>query len=85
MPQVDLITGESRHRHWTVEEKLSILAAAFAPGAVVREIARRANVSTGQSGFAPGRDGRGSSAAGGANSKRLAAPSGHSDTAGGRA
>ena len=48
MPQVDIITGEPRHRQWTVEEKLSILAAAFAPGAVVREIARRANVSTGQ-------------------------------------
>ncbi|MBV8398750.1 MAG: transposase [Acetobacteraceae bacterium] len=48
MPQVDVITGDPRHRSWTVEEKLSILAAAFAPGAVVREIARRANVSSGQ-------------------------------------
>jgi transposase len=48
MPQVDIITGEPRHRQWTVEEKLSLLAAAFAPGAVVREIARRANVTTGQ-------------------------------------
>jgi transposase len=48
MPQVDIITGEPRHRHWTVEEKLSLLAAAFAPGATVREIARRANVSTSQ-------------------------------------
>jgi transposase len=48
MPQVDIITGEPRHRKWTVEEKLSILAAAFAPGATVREIARRANVSTSQ-------------------------------------
>lgn len=48
MPQVDIISGDPRHWKWTVEEKLSILAAAFAPGATVREIARRANVSTSQ-------------------------------------
>jgi transposase len=48
MPQVDIITGQPRHRQWTVEEKPSLLTAAFAPGAVVREIARRANVSTSQ-------------------------------------
>lgn len=48
MPQVDIITGEKRVRRWTDEEKASILAAAFAPGAVVREVARRANISTGQ-------------------------------------
>jgi transposase len=48
MPQIDLITGEPRHRSWSLEEKQSILAAAFAPGAVVRQVARRANVSTSQ-------------------------------------
>ncbi|MGO9547860.1 MAG: IS66-like element accessory protein TnpA [Rhodomicrobium sp.] len=48
MVQVDIITGEPRHRTWTIEEKQSILAAAFAPGAVVKEVARRANISTGQ-------------------------------------
>jgi transposase len=48
MLQVDIISDDPRHRKWTVEEKLSILAAAFAPGATVREIARRANVSTSQ-------------------------------------
>lgn len=48
MVQVDVITGDPRHRRWTIEEKQSILAAAFAPGAVVREVARRVNVSTGQ-------------------------------------
>jgi len=48
MPQVDIITGEPRHRTWTIEEKKSILAAAFAPGAVAKEVARRANISTGQ-------------------------------------
>jgi transposase len=48
MPQVDIITGEHRRRSWTAEEKQAVLAAAFAPGAVVREVARRVNVSTGQ-------------------------------------
>jgi transposase len=48
MPQIDIITGESRRRSWTPQEKQAILAAAFAPGAVVTEVARRANVSTGQ-------------------------------------
>jgi transposase len=48
MPQVDIITGEARRRIWTAEEKQAVLAAAFAPGAVVRAVARRVNVSTGQ-------------------------------------
>jgi transposase len=48
MPQVDIITGEARHRTWTLEDKLSILEAAFAPGAVVAHVARRVNITTGQ-------------------------------------
>ena len=48
MPQVDIITGEQRVRSWTQEEKRSILAAAFAPGAVAAHVAKRANISTGQ-------------------------------------
>lgn len=48
MPQVDIITGQNRHRRWTDEEKRSILAAAFAPGAVASHVAKRVNVSTGQ-------------------------------------
>ena len=48
MPQVDIITGEKRFRQWTQEEKLSILEAAFAPGAVAAHVAKRVNVSTGQ-------------------------------------
>jgi transposase len=47
MPQVDVITDAPRHRRWSLEEKQSILAAAFAPGAIVAEVARRANVSSG--------------------------------------
>jgi transposase len=48
MPQVDVITGEERHRRWSLEEKQSILAAAFAPGAIAAHVAKRVNVSTGQ-------------------------------------
>jgi transposase len=48
MPQVDIITGADRHRRWSLDEKLSILAAAFAPGAVTAHIAKRMNVSTSQ-------------------------------------
>ena len=48
MPQVHVITGAPRQQRWSREEKESILAAAFAPGAVVRHVARRVNVSTSQ-------------------------------------
>jgi transposase len=48
MPQVDLITGQPRTRRWTLEDKLSILAAAFAPGAVALHVAKRASISTSQ-------------------------------------
>ena len=48
MPQIDLITGQARTRRWTLEDKLSILAAAFAPGAVAAQVAKRANISSGQ-------------------------------------
>ncbi len=48
MPKIDIITGEARHRTWTLEEKLSILQKAFAPGAAAAHVAREANVNTGQ-------------------------------------
>jgi transposase-like protein len=48
MPKIDIITGEARHRTWTLEEKLSLLQKAFAPGAVAAHVAREANVNTGQ-------------------------------------
>ncbi len=49
MPQVDIITNDRRHRRWSLEEKQSILAAAFgAPGVVIKDVAQRANISTGQ-------------------------------------
>lgn len=41
-----LLTGE-RRRTWTEDQKLAILGEAFAPGAVVAEVARRYEMSTG--------------------------------------
>jgi transposase len=41
-----LITGVERRRRWSLEERAQILAAIDEPGAVVAEVARRADVST---------------------------------------
>lgn len=46
MSQVDIITGPERRRRWSDEQKRTIVAAAFAPGAVVSEVARRADLCT---------------------------------------
>ena len=47
MGQVHFFTGVERRRRWSDDQKRAIVAAAFAPGAVVSEVARRADVSTG--------------------------------------
>jgi len=44
MGQIHILTGPERHRYWTVEQRRALVAAAFAPGAVVAEVARRADV-----------------------------------------
>ena len=44
MSQVHIITGPERRRRWSEEQKRAIVAAAFAPGAVVSEVARRADI-----------------------------------------
>ena len=44
MAQVHVLTGPERRRRFSVEEKRAIVAAAFAPGAVVSNVARRADV-----------------------------------------
>jgi transposase len=44
MGQVQVITGVERRRRWSVEQKRTIVMAAFAPGAVVTDVARRADV-----------------------------------------
>ena len=42
-----LLTGPERRRRWSLEDRAQILAEAFAPGAVVSEVARRFEISTG--------------------------------------
>jgi transposase len=46
MTQMTLITGAERRRRWSSEERRRILAEAEAPGAIVAEVARRADVCT---------------------------------------
>jgi transposase len=41
-----LMTGDERRRRWSDEERVRILAAIEEPGAVVAEVARRADVCT---------------------------------------
>ena len=48
MARVEVITGVERRRRWSDEEKRALVAESFAPGAVVAEVARRADVSPGQ-------------------------------------
>ena len=46
MSQITVLTGPERHRRWREDERQTILAAAFAPGASVAEVARRYDVAT---------------------------------------
>ena len=46
MSHSSLITGPERRRRWRDEEKHAILIAAFSPGAIVVEVARRYEIST---------------------------------------
>ncbi len=48
MAQVEVISGVERRRRWSADQKRVVVAAAFAPGAVVSEVARRADVRPGQ-------------------------------------
>ena len=45
MGHVTILTGPERRRHWSDEDRFRILEQAFAPGAVVAEVARRHDVS----------------------------------------
>ena len=47
MNQITLLTGPERRRRWHEEDRRRIVEAAFAPGAIVTEVARRYEVSTG--------------------------------------
>jgi len=44
MASVEVLAGPERRRRWSIEQKQAIVAAAFEPGAVVRDVARRAEV-----------------------------------------
>jgi transposase len=44
MASVEVWVGPERRRRWSVEQKQAIVAAAFGPGAVVRDVARQADV-----------------------------------------
>jgi transposase len=47
MSQVRIITGVERRRRWSAEQKRAVVEAAFAPNAVVAEVARQADINTG--------------------------------------
>jgi transposase len=46
MAHMTLITGPQRRRRWSIEQRRQILAAVNAPGAVVADIARQADICT---------------------------------------
>jgi transposase len=48
MGRFQLLSGPERRRRWSEEQKRALVAAAFAPGAIVSEVARRADISPGQ-------------------------------------
>jgi len=48
MGQVTVYSGVERRRRWSDEQKRALIEAAFAPGAVVAEVARAADVRPGQ-------------------------------------
>src|SRR6516225_2226717 len=48
MTRMEIITGPERRRSWSEEQKRAIVDAAFAPGAIVADVARRATVCVGQ-------------------------------------
>lgn len=47
MGQVTVFSGPERRRRWSDEERLQIVAEAFAPGARVADVCRRHDVSSG--------------------------------------
>jgi transposase len=48
MSRVEVMSGPERRRRWSEEQKRAIVAEAFAPGALVSEVARRMDVVPGQ-------------------------------------
>jgi transposase-like protein len=48
MASMQIMTGRERRRSWSEAQKRAIVAAAFAPGAIVADVARRAEICAGQ-------------------------------------
>jgi transposase len=48
MARVEVLAGPERRRRWSEEQKRAIVAASLVPGAVISEVARRADVGAGQ-------------------------------------
>jgi transposase len=48
MARVEVITGPERRRRWSEDHKRAIVAESLAPGAVVSDVARRADIGPGQ-------------------------------------
>jgi transposase len=48
MSRIEVLSGPERRRRWSKDQKRTIVAEAFAPGASVCEIARRVDVVPGQ-------------------------------------
>ena len=48
MARFELISGPERRRRWSEDQKRALVGAAFAPEAIVAEVARRADVCPGQ-------------------------------------
>ena len=48
MTRYEVMTGPERRRAWTLEQKQTIVAEAFATGAVVADVARRLDLCSGQ-------------------------------------
>jgi len=48
MARFEVISGPERRRRWSEDQKRALVAAAFAPEAIVAEVARRADVYPGQ-------------------------------------
>jgi transposase len=46
MASVEVLAGPERRRRWSIEQRQAIVAAAFKPGAVVRDVARQADVTS---------------------------------------
>ena len=48
MGQIRVFSGAGRRRRWSTDEKRTLVAAAFAPGAIVSEVARAADLRANQ-------------------------------------